>query len=159
MRVTFVKYGTVVIYDHVPRSIYMELKKLADQGDSCGKMFWTIVRGRNMGLQGSMYPYWYQDHGTHERRTIKAEAATRITDFVKERQHEKETESGHITMFEPLTELSARFSQLSKLQNAGLLPKATLGNYSRIRDKGDKENFYKRMLTQAKKEFDRREVV
>lgn len=43
MRVAFVNKGSVVLYDHVPVSVFAHLKHVNDSGNSLGAVFWDLM--------------------------------------------------------------------------------------------------------------------
>jgi len=60
MRVKFANKGSIVLYDHVPPSVFAELKVTADSAWGLGERFWDIIRIHvrgNFVREGSKYPY------------------------------------------------------------------------------------------------------
>jgi hypothetical protein len=66
MKVEFVNHGDVVIYDHLPATVFAQLRIMHESGRSLGASFWDLVRIYNRGnfkRTGSKYNYTYEIKG------------------------------------------------------------------------------------------------
>jgi hypothetical protein len=72
MKVEFVNHGDIVIYDHLPATVFAQLRIMHESGRSLGASFWDLVRIYNRGnfkRTGSKYNYTYEHKGSSSAGT------------------------------------------------------------------------------------------